>query len=43
VCADLRLPVSRNWYFTPPFHEFTVEQGDHLLALVIFLLVGRGR
>ena len=28
-----------NWYFTPPFYEFTVEQGENLLALVIFLLV----
>ena len=28
-----------NWYFTPPFYEFTVEQGENLLALVVFLLV----
>jgi two-component system sensor histidine kinase KdpD len=28
-----------NWYFTPPYYEFTVDQGENLLALVIFLLV----
>jgi two-component system sensor histidine kinase KdpD len=28
-----------NWFFTPPLYEFTVEQGENLLALVIFLLV----
>jgi two-component system sensor histidine kinase KdpD len=29
-----------NWYFTPPFYEFTVSEGENLLALVIFLIVG---
>ncbi len=29
-----------NWFFTPPFHEFTVAEGENLLALGIFLLVG---
>ncbi len=28
-----------NWFFTPPFYEFTVEQGENLVALVVFLLV----
>jgi two-component system sensor histidine kinase KdpD len=28
-----------NWFFTPPYYEFTVEQGENLLALVIFLMV----
>jgi two-component system sensor histidine kinase KdpD len=29
-----------NYYFTPPVHEFTVADGENLLALVIFMLVG---
>jgi two-component system sensor histidine kinase KdpD len=29
-----------NWYFTPPYYEFTIAQGENLVALVIFLLVG---
>ncbi len=28
-----------NWYFTPPFYEFTISEGENLFALVIFLLV----
>jgi two-component system sensor histidine kinase KdpD len=28
-----------NWFFTPPLHEFTVAEGENLLALVIFLIV----
>jgi two-component system sensor histidine kinase KdpD len=28
-----------NWYFTPPYYEFTIAQGENLVALVIFLLV----
>jgi two-component system, OmpR family, sensor histidine kinase KdpD len=26
-----------NWFFTPPFHRLTIAQGDHAVALVIFL------
>jgi two-component system sensor histidine kinase KdpD len=29
-----------NWYFTPPYYEFTISEGENLVALVIFLLVG---
>jgi two-component system, OmpR family, sensor histidine kinase KdpD len=28
-----------NYYFAPPLHTFTIERGDNLLALAIFLLV----
>ena len=28
-----------NWYFTPPIHTFTIEQGENLLALSVFLTV----
>jgi two-component system sensor histidine kinase KdpD len=29
-----------NWFFTPPYYEFTISQGENLVALVIFLVVG---
>ncbi len=29
-----------NYYFTPPVHEFTVAEGENVLALVIFMVVG---
>jgi two-component system sensor histidine kinase KdpD len=29
-----------NWYFTPPYYEFTIAEGENLVALVIFLVVG---
>ena len=32
-----------NWFFTPPFHTFTIAEGENLLALVVFLVVGGGR
>jgi two-component system, OmpR family, sensor histidine kinase KdpD len=28
-----------NWYFTPPLHTFTIERGENILALVVFLAV----
>ena len=28
-----------NYYFTPPLHEFTVEQRENVLALIVFLVV----
>jgi two-component system sensor histidine kinase KdpD len=28
-----------NWYFTPPLHTFTIREGEHLLALLVFLAV----
>ncbi len=28
-----------NWYFTPPFHTWTVAEGEHLIALLVFLVV----
>ena len=39
VCAITGFLLA-NWYFTPPYHEFTISEGENLLALVIFLLVG---
>ena len=28
-----------NWYFTAPLHTFSIDDGDNLLALVVFLLI----
>jgi two-component system sensor histidine kinase KdpD len=39
VCAVSSF-LFANWYFTPPYYEFTIAEGENLLALVIFLLVG---
>jgi two-component system sensor histidine kinase KdpD len=39
VCAITGFLLA-NWFFTPPFYEFTISQGENLVALVIFLLVG---
>ncbi len=29
-----------NWYFTPPFHTFTVADGENALGLLAFVVVG---
>lgn len=28
-----------NWFFTPPYHTLTIAEGEHLLALIVFLVV----
>ena len=27
-----------NWYFTPPFYELTIHEGENLLALIVFVV-----
>ncbi len=39
VCAAASFLLV-NYYFTPPYHRFTVQEGENLLALMIFLVVG---
>jgi two-component system, OmpR family, sensor histidine kinase KdpD len=39
VCALTGFLLA-NWYFTPPYYEFTISEGENLVALVIFLVVG---
>jgi two-component system sensor histidine kinase KdpD len=39
VCAITGFLLA-NWFFTPPFYELTIAQGENLVALVTFLLVG---
>jgi two-component system sensor histidine kinase KdpD len=29
-----------NWFFTPPFHTLTIEEENHLVALLAFVIVG---
>lgn len=29
-----------NWFFVPPVHTFTIQDGENLLALVVFVVVG---
>jgi two-component system sensor histidine kinase KdpD len=29
-----------NYYFTPPIHQFTISQGNNVLALIVFVTVG---
>jgi two-component system, OmpR family, sensor histidine kinase KdpD len=28
-----------NWFFTPPYHTLSIAAGEHVLALVVFLIV----
>ncbi len=28
-----------NWFFTPPFHTLTIAEGEHVLALFVFIVV----
>lgn len=37
VVAALGAFGAANWYFTPPFHHWTVAEGEHVIALVVFL------
>ena len=39
VCAITGFLLA-NWFFTPPYYEFTISEGENLVALVIFLVVG---
>ena len=39
VLAAVSGSLLANYYFTPPIHTFTIEQGENLLALVVFLAV----
>ena len=28
-----------NWYFTPPLHTLTIEDGDNIASLVVFVVI----
>ncbi|MCU1354159.1 MAG: histidine kinase [Acidimicrobiales bacterium] len=36
ACAVLAF-LAANWFFTPPYHRFTVAEREHVLALAVFL------
>jgi two-component system sensor histidine kinase KdpD len=38
ACAFIAFALV-NWFFTPPYHALTIADGDHALALVVFLVV----
>lgn len=39
VLGALAASLLVNYWFTPPFHSFTIAQRDHVLALIVFLVV----
>ena len=39
VASALVATALVNWYFTPPFYEFTIADPENLLALVVFVVV----
>jgi two-component system sensor histidine kinase KdpD len=39
VIAALAASLLLNWFFTQPYHTFTIAQPDNLLALLLFVLV----
>ena len=39
VAAAIGASMLLNWYFTPPFHTFTIAEPDNLLALLLFVVV----
>jgi two-component system sensor histidine kinase KdpD len=39
VTAAVAASLLLNWYFTEPFHTFTIAEPDNLLALLLFVLV----
>ena len=39
VAAAIGASMLLNWYFTAPFHTFTIAEPDNLLALLLFIVV----
>lgn len=39
ICA-VTSSLLLNYYFSPPLHEWTIDQGQHIFALLVFLVVG---
>lgn len=40
ACAAAVIAVGLvNWFFTPPYHTLTIAEGEHILALAVFLVV----
>jgi two-component system sensor histidine kinase KdpD len=38
LAAGLAAFLLANWFFTPPYYEFTIHEGENLIALVVFLM-----
>jgi two-component system, OmpR family, sensor histidine kinase KdpD len=39
LAASVAAFALANYYFIPPLHEFTIHEGEDLIALIVFLLV----
>lgn len=39
IAAATAASLLANWYFTEPFHTFTIDKPDNLLAVLLFVLV----
>jgi two-component system sensor histidine kinase KdpD len=40
ITAALAASAALNWFFTPPFYTWTIEDPENVLALVVFTAVG---
>lgn len=40
VGASVLAAFALNWFFTPPLHTWIIHDGENVLALVVFLVVG---
>lgn len=40
AAAAVLASAALNWYFTPPFYTWTIDEADDVLALAIFVVVG---
>lgn len=40
AAAALAGSLGANWFFTPPYHRLTIADGENVLALAVFLVVG---
>lgn len=37
IAAAVVALLAANWYFTPPFHRWTISEGENVIALTVFL------
>ena len=40
LAASIGASLAANWYFTPPFHTLLIGDENHLVAFVVFTVVG---
>ena len=42
LVAAIAAFLCANWFFTPPFHEWTIAEGENVVALFVFLGIALG-